>query len=63
MTAGKGVVFALIGRREGTQAAKMPIGVESLSSASKDFVSSGLVSDVPDNAVARRVEHIMQGNG
>ena len=31
--------------------------------AGEDFVRVGLVPDVPDQSVARRIEYAMQGNG
>jgi hypothetical protein len=37
--------------------------VELVMAAREQFVGIGLVPDIPDNLIARRVEQVMQGNG
>ena len=62
MTAGKRVVLALVGRGERPQAAQMAIGGEGVTPAGQDFVACRLMSHVPDDAIARRLENIVERN-
>ena len=62
MTTGKGVVFAFFGRREGTDAVELTIGVEGIATTGQDLMAVGLMADVPDNAVVGRVEHVVHGH-
>ena len=56
----KGVVFALGALGEAGQAAALAQGADAIAPAGEDLVGVALVADVPDQPVARRVEHIMQ---
>ena len=62
MPAGKGVVLALVGRRERAKAAQVPVGGESLPPARQYLVACCLMPHVPDDAVVGRVEDIVQGH-
>ena len=60
----EGVVLRLIALRE---ALEMPPNstqrVHLVAAAGQDLVRVGLMADVPDNPVTRRVEHVVQRNG
>ncbi len=57
------VVFALGALGEARQAAALAQGADAVAPAGEDLVRIGLVADVPDQAVVRRVEHVVQGHG
>ena len=57
------VVFALGALGEAGQAAALAQGADAVAPAGEDLVRIGLVADVPDQPVARRVEHPVQGDG
>ena len=57
------VVFALGARRKRREAATLLDGVELIATAGEHLVRIGLVADVPDQAVARRIEHVVQRDG
>jgi hypothetical protein len=59
----EGVVFALGTLRKARQAAELAQRGHALAPAGQDLVRIGLVAHVPHHAVARRVEHRVQGNG
>ena len=63
MSAGKGVVLALLWGREGAQTMQLPVCVELLLTACKNLMAGSLMSHIPDDAVVWGVEYIMQGNG
>ena len=54
------VVFALAAPREAREAAPLAQGADAVAPAGDDLVRIGLVADVPDQPVARRVEHVVQ---
>ena len=63
VTAHKGVVGALLGRGKRANAAQLAVGAESIAPPCEDFVPIGLMSHVPNDAVLRRVEHIVERHG
>ena len=54
------VVFALGALGEAGEAAALAQRADAVAAAGEDLVRIGLVADVPDQAVARRVEHVVQ---
>jgi hypothetical protein len=54
------VVFALAPAREAREAAALAQRADALAPAGQDLVRIGLVADVPDQPVARRVEEIVE---
>ena len=54
------IVFALGALGEAGQAAALTERADAVAAAGKNLVRIGLVADVPDQAVVRRVEHVMQ---
>ena len=54
------IVFALGALGEAGKAAALAQGADAVAPAGQDFVRIGLMADVPDDAVARRVEDVMQ---
>ncbi|GHE47751.1 hypothetical protein GCM10019059_03120 [Camelimonas fluminis] len=63
MGGAEGVVFALGPFGEAGEAINLAQGADAVAPSGQDFVRIGLVADVPDNAVVRRVEDIMEGDG
>ena len=59
----EGVVFAFAAFGEARQAASVAHGVHLLHAAGENFMRVGLVAHVPDDAVFRGIEYIVQGNG
>ncbi len=57
------VVFAFRALGEAGQAAALAQRPDAVAAAGDDLVRIGLVAHVPDQAVARRVENIVQGDG
>ena len=57
------VVFALGALGEAGQAAALAQGADAVAPAGQDLVRIGLVADIPDQPVARRVEDLMQRDG
>ena len=60
MRRAEGVVFALRALGEARQAVRLAQGADPVAAAGEDLVRVGLVAHVPDQPVARRVEHVMQ---
>ena len=60
MTAGKCVIFALVGRRERTKPSQMAVSREGIASACQDFVTCSLMPHIPYNPVVRRIENVVQ---
>ena len=56
------VVDALLAGRERREPAMLLDGAQLVAPARQDLVRVGLMSDVPDQSIVRRVEHIMQRN-
>ena len=54
------VVFALRALGEAGQAAALPQGANAVASSGEDLVRVGLVADVPDQFVGRRVEDVVE---
>ncbi len=54
------IVFALGALGEAGQAAALAQRADAVAAAGEDLVRIGLVADVPDQPVVRRVEHVMQ---
>ena len=63
MSAGEGVVFALVRRRERMQSVQFPVRIENVASACKNLVSVSLMPHVPHNAVVRSRKDVMEGYG
>ena len=59
---GRGVP-ALFGRGEGAYAFEASVGGEGGAASGQYLVAVGLVAYVPDDAVVRGVEHVMEGDG
>ena len=57
------VVFALGALGEAGKAAALAQRADAVAPAGEDLVRIGLVADVPDQPVARRVEHVVQRDG
>ena len=57
------VVFALGALGEAGQPAALAQGADAVAPAGQDLVRIGLVADVPDQPVVRRVEDVMQRDG
>jgi hypothetical protein len=62
MGGAEGVVLALAALGEAGQAAGLAQGANAVAAAGQDLVRIGLVADVPDESVARRVEDVVQGD-
>ena len=60
MGGAEGVVLALVALREARQAEVLAQRRHALAAAGQDLVRIGLVADVPDDAVVRGVEHVVQ---
>src|SRR4051812_14455585 len=54
------VVFAFGALRETAQASALPQSPNTIAPAGQDLVRIGLVTDVPDDAIAWRVENIVK---
>ena len=63
MSAGKGVVLALLWGGEGAQAMQFPVCIELFLATCQNLMSGSLMSYVPYNTVVGRIEYIMQGYG
>ncbi len=59
----EGVVFALRPAGEAGEASALAQRLDAAAPAGQDLVRIGLVPDVPDHPVGRRVEHVVQGDG
>ena len=59
----EGVVHAFVATREAAHAAVLAQRGHAVAAAGQDLVWIGLMTDVPDQAVIRRVEHVMQRDG
>ena len=57
------VVFALGPAGEAREPPFLPQGADAAAAAGDDLVRVGLVADVPDQPVLRRVEDIVKGDG
>ncbi len=57
------VVLAFAAPRERMQAAFLPNGADFVATAGQNFVRVGLVADVPDQLIERRVVDVMQRHG
>ena len=62
MGGAKRIVFAFSAPGEARQTSGLSQGADAVASPGENFMWIGLMPDVPDDAVARRVEHIMQGD-
>src|SRR5579884_4155800 len=60
MRRAEAVVFAFRPLGETRQSAALPYGADAVASAGQDLVRIGLVTDIPDHFVLRRVEHVVQ---
>jgi hypothetical protein len=63
MSGAERVVFALGALGEARQPAAHAQRADAVAPAGEDLVRIGLMADVPDQPVARRVEHVVQRNG
>ena len=57
------IVFALAALGEAGQAAFLAKRADAVAAAGQDLVRIGLVADVPDQPIFRRVEDVVQGDG
>ena len=62
MRGAEGVVFALGALGETGKAAALAQRADAVAPAGQDLVRIGLVSDVPDQAIVRGVENVVQGD-
>src|SRR5665648_730074 len=60
MSGAEGIVLALGAFGEAGEPATLPQGTHAVAPAGEDLMRIGLMADVPDQPVARRVEQIMQ---
>ena len=60
MAGAEGVVLALLARQKAAQAAELANRRETIAPAADELVGVGLVAGVPNDAILRRVEHIVQ---
>ena len=63
MRGAEAVVFALGALGEARQPAALTQRPDAVAPAGQDLVRVGLMADVPDQPVVRRVEHVVQRNG
>src|SRR5215472_6988390 len=63
MRGAEGVVITLGAARKSRDATPLPQGGHALAPPGQNLVRVALVADVPDDAVARRVEDVMQRDG
>ena len=63
MAGAEGVVFALGALAEARQTIGLPQRADAAPPAGQDLVRIGLMADIPDQPVVRRVEDMMQSNG
>ncbi len=63
MRSAEGVVLALGALGEAGESSRLAQGADAVAPPGEDLVRIGLMADVPDHPVARRVEDIMQGDG
>src|SRR5690606_17378133 len=59
----EGVVLAFAAARESGQAVLLAQAGHALATAGEDLVRVGLVADIPDQAIVRRIENVMQRDG
>ena len=57
------VIFALGPLGEARQAAALAQGAHPVAASGQDLVRIGLMAHVPNQDIARRLEHMVQGNG
>jgi len=62
MTGAKGVIFAFVALGEAREPAARAQRAYAVATTRQNLVWIGLVPNVPDDAVARRVEHVMQSD-
>ena len=63
MRGAEAVVFALGALGEAGQAAALAQRADAVAPRGQDLVRIGLMADIPDQPVARRVEHVVQRDG
>ena len=63
MSAGKRVVFALLGGREGHDAVQLAVRAETLPAPCQYLMSISLMTHIPNNTVVGGVIYVMEGNG
>ena len=63
MSGAERVVLAFGTTREAGQAAALAHGANAIAPPGEDLVRIGLMADIPDQPVARRVEHRVEGDG
>ena len=63
MRRAEGVVFALRALGEAGKAVPLPERADAVAPPGQDLVRIGLVADVPDQPVARRVEDVVERDG
>ena len=59
MTAGEGIIFALQGCRERTDAVQLPVSAERIAATGKNLMTISLVAHIPNDAVLRSIEYVM----
>ncbi len=63
MTDAQHVILAFTAPREGMQAAFLTNGTDFVPATGQNFMRVGLMADVPDQAIERRVIHVVQRHG
>ena len=63
MAGAERVIFALVALAESGQASALAQGADAVAPAGQDLVRIGLVADIPDELVLRRVEHLVERDG
>ena len=63
MPGAEGIVFAFAALGEAGEAAGLAQRADPAATARENLVRIGLMADVPDQPVARRVEHVVQRDG
>ena len=61
MATDEGIVLALATARETAQSAQLAIRSECVATLGDDLVGVGLVPNVPNQLIVRRIEHVMEG--
>ncbi len=63
MRGAEGVVFALAAARKTRDTVQLTQRVHPVAATGQNLVRIGLMPDIPYDAVVRRIEHVMQGDG
>ena len=58
----EGIIFAFVALGETGQPARLAQCPDAVPPPRQDLVRIGLMADIPDQAVSRRIEHVVNGN-